>query len=159
MRSIAVVTALLIALGAASARAQRADTSAARAVVRDVTERTLLRLEEDWARAVVRRDGAAFERLLAPGFLYTENDRVFAREELIREVVSGSDTVTTALNEELRVLQFGNTAVVVGYLVLRGRGAGGPFDRRFRFTDTWVRRDGRWQVAAAHDYLVPAPAR
>ncbi|HVE79262.1 MAG TPA: nuclear transport factor 2 family protein [Gemmatimonadaceae bacterium] len=154
---MAVPAALLLALAAPAARAQRADTPPA--ARRSGVEQTLLRLEDEWARAVVRRDGAAFRRLLAPGFIYTENDRVMTRDELIREVVSGSDTVETALNEELRVHRFGTTAVVVGYLVLRGRGAGGAFDRRFRFTDTWVQRGGRWQVAAAHDYLVPGPGR
>src|SRR5258707_399854 len=26
---------------------------------------------------------------------------------------------------------------------------------RYRFTDTWVKRRGKWQIVAAHDYLVP----
>jgi hypothetical protein len=34
------------------------------------TERILTRLENDWAHALVRRDTAAFDRLIAPGFAY-----------------------------------------------------------------------------------------
>lgn len=121
------------------------------------TERTLRRLEDEWASAVVRRDRAAFERLLAPGFVYTENERMMTRAELIREIVSGSDTVTTARNEGMQVHRFGpTTAVVTGWLILQGRGAGGAFDRRFRYTDTWVRQGGPWRVAAAQDYLAPS---
>jgi ketosteroid isomerase-like protein len=124
------------------------------------TERTLRRLEDEWASAVVRRDRAAFERLLAPGFVYTENDRLMTRAELIREIVSGSDTVTTARNEGMQVHRFGpTTAVVTGWLILQGRGAGGAFDRRFRYTDTWVRQGGAWRVAAAQDYLVASGTR
>jgi ketosteroid isomerase-like protein len=122
-------------------------------------ERAVLDLEEAWARAVVKRDGATFKRLLAPGFVYTEDARVMTGEELTREVVSGTDTVTEARNEQLRTHPFGNTMVVTGWLVLRGRGGGKPFERRFRFTDTWVKRAGQWQIVAAQDYLMPAPAR
>jgi ketosteroid isomerase-like protein len=77
------------------------------------------------------------------------------KEELIRAVVSGSDTVESAGNEDMRAYVRGNAAVVTGWLVMRGRGASGPFDRRFRCTDTWLHREGRWRVIAAHDYLVP----
>jgi ketosteroid isomerase-like protein len=63
--------------------------------------------------------------------------------------------VESARNEDMRAYVHGNTAVVTGWLVVRGRGPGGPFDRRFRYTDTWLRRDGRWRVIAAQDYLVP----
>src|SRR5919201_671458 len=76
--------------------------------------RTLFALEDDWARALVRRDGATFSRLLAPGFVYTENDRVMAREDVIRDVTAGSDTVTWAGNEDMRAHVFGQTVVVTG---------------------------------------------
>ena len=122
-------------------------------------ERTVLALEEAWAKAVVNRDAATFKRLLAPGFVYTEDARVMSGEELTREVTAGSDTVTEARNEELRTHSFGNTIIVTGWLVLRGRSGGKPFDRRFRFTDTWLKRNGEWQIIAAQDYLVPASRR
>ena len=118
-------------------------------------ERTLFALEEEWTRALVRRDGATFERLIAPRFVYTENDQVMNREELIRGVVSGPDTVASAGNEDMRAYVHGNTAIVTGWLVARGRGASGPFDRRYRHTDTWHYAGGRWRVIGAHDYLVP----
>ena len=47
------------------------------------------------------------------------------------------------------------TAVVTGWLVGCGRGANGAFDRRYRFTDTWGKRAGRWQIVAAQDYVTP----
>lgn len=125
----------------------------------DPDPRTLLRLEDDWAAALVRRDAATFRRLLAEGFVYTENDRTSDRDAVLRDIVAGPDTVEAAHNEDMRVHSFGTTAAVTGWLVVRGRGAGGAFDRRYRFTDTWMRRGGRWQIVAAHDYLVPERPR
>jgi ketosteroid isomerase-like protein len=51
---------------------------------------------------------------------------------------------------------FGDVQIITGVLHLRGRGSGGNFDRRYRFTDTWQRRNGQWQMIAAQDYLIPA---
>jgi len=122
-------------------------------------ERAVLDLEEAWAKAVVKRDAATFKRLLAPGFTYTEDDRMQSGAELTRDIVSGSDTVTEARNEKLMTQPYGNTMIVTGWLVMRGRSGGKPFDRRYRFTDTWLKRDGQWQIIAAQDYLVPAGRR
>src|SRR5204862_7007496 len=112
----------------------------------------LLKLEDGWATAVVKRDKATFERLLAAKFIYAEDDRVMGRADLLRDIVSGTDTVKTALNEKLEVHLFGpSTGVVTGWLVLTGRGKDGAFNRRFRFTDTWVQIGGSWPIVAAPD--------
>jgi ketosteroid isomerase-like protein len=76
-------------------------------------------------------------------------------QEVLRDLISTSDTVTEAHNEDLTVHGFGTTAVVTGWLIVGGRGAEGPFQRRYRFTDTWARLEGRWRIVAAHDYLAP----
>jgi len=122
-------------------------------------ERSVLELEDAWAKAVVKRDAATFKRLLAPGFIYTEDAKTFTGDELTREIVSGNDTVTDARNEDLKTHTFGNTMIVTGWLVMRGRSGGKPFDRRYRFTDTWLKRGTDWQIIAAQDYLVPASRR
>ena len=155
MRNRFLVVAVSLGALAASMPAQQPKANAPLSP----DERAVLDLEEGWAKAVVKRDAATFKRLLAPGFVYTEDARVMSGEELTREVTAGSDTVTEARNEELRTHPFGNTIVVTGWLVLRGHGGGKPFDRRFRFTDTWLKRNGQWQIIAAQDYLLPAGRR
>jgi Domain of unknown function (DUF4440) len=121
--------------------------------VQDADTRALLRLEDDWARALVKRDTLVFQRLLAHGFVYTENDKTMDRATVLHEVGVGTDTVTAAHNEEMQVHRFGTTALVTGWLIVQGRGSSGPFDRRYRFTDTWVKQRGRWQIVGAQDYL------
>ena len=149
----------LIVVLAAALTSAHSPAQSARAP-RDSDERTLLRLEDSWASALVSRAGATFRRLLADGFVYSENDRTSTRDEVLRDMIGGPETVKAAHNEDMRVHRFGTTAVVTGWLVVRGHGPGGPFDRRYRFTDTWVRRNGHWQIVAAHDYIAPAaPAK
>lgn len=115
----------------------------------------LIQLEDDWARALVRRDTAVFQRLLAPGFVYSENEQTMTRDDVLRGVASGPDTVEAAANEDMHVHRFGTTALVTGWLVVRGRGPNGPFEHRYRFTDTWLKRGKQWQIVGAHDYLAP----
>jgi Domain of unknown function (DUF4440) len=155
----ALLTLLLAALAAAPALLRAQAAAAAATPPTSATARALLALEDRWAAAVVKRDGATFERLLAPGFVYTENDQVMGRADVIKSVTSGSDTVTAARNEGLEVHRYGpTTAVVTGWLVMQGRGASGAFDRRYRFTDTWVKSGGQWRIVAAQDYLAAAAA-
>ena len=116
-----------------------------------------IRLEDEWTRALINRDARMFDRLLAPNFVYTENATVMSRDEVIKSV-TGSDRVESARNEGMRVHDFGDVQVITGVLRLRGRGTHGSFDRRYRFTDTWQRRNGRWQIIAAQDYLIPRRA-
>jgi ketosteroid isomerase-like protein len=120
-----------------------------------VAAQAIMRLEDAWAAALVKRDGATFERLLAPGFVYTENDKLMARPDVIHDVVAGTDTVRSATNEKLEVRLFGETGIATGWLIVAGRGKGGAFEHRYRFTDTWVRHGDSWQIVAAQDYLAP----
>jgi hypothetical protein len=116
----------------------------------------LVRLENQWAAGLVKRDRALFEKLLAPKFIYTENDRLMRRDEVLNDVTSGADTVTAARNEGMEVHEFGAvTAAVTGWLIVEGRSKGAPFTHRYRFTDTWVKRKAGWEIVAAQDYLAP----
>jgi hypothetical protein len=113
-----------------------------------------IQLEDQWTTALVKRDVRTFDRLLAPNFVYTENASVMNRGEVIKGV-TGPDKVEWARNEGMKLHDFGDVQVINGVLHVKGKGTKGSFDRRYQFTDTWQRRNGRWQIIAAQDYLIP----
>jgi ketosteroid isomerase-like protein len=114
-----------------------------------------LQLEDQWTTALVNRDARTFDQLLAPSFVYTENNVVMSRGDVIKSV-TGTDKVTWARNEGMKLHDFGDVHVITGILHLKGTGNHGvAFDKRYRFTDTWQKRNGRWQIIAAQDYLIP----
>lgn len=120
---------------------------------------TPIQLEDRWTTALVKRDTRTFDQLLAPGFVYTEDASVMSRSDVIKSV-TGPDKVEWARNEGMKLHDFGDVHVITGVLHLRGRSADGKtFDKRYQFTDTWQRRNGRWQIIAAQDYLVPRPGK
>jgi hypothetical protein len=143
--------ALLLSLSATSMQAQKKKVKEVKPGAVELT-----RLENAWAAGLVKRDSALFDKLLAPKFVYTENDKLMRRSEVLHDIASGSDTVTAARNEGMEVHEFGSTtAAVTGWLIVEGRGSGGAFTHRYRFTDTWVKRKAGWQIVAAQDYLAP----
>lgn len=149
MRRSAIPAVLLLVLFPLASRAQRAASSSA-----DSAE--LVRLENQWTAGLVKRDSVLFDRLLAPRFVYTENEALMSREEVLHGVVASTDTVTAARNEDMVVHQYSpTTAVVTGWLIVDGRGSDGAFSHRYRFTDTWLEGRRGWQIIAAQDYLAP----
>jgi hypothetical protein len=140
---------LLLALASSPLVAQEKSPTASPAA-------ELTRLENQWATGLVKRDRVLFEKLLAPKFVYTENDKLMSRAEVIHEVAEGSDRVTSAHNEGMVVHEYGpTTAVVTGWLIVSFQGKKGAYTNRYRFTDTWVKASQGWQIVAAQDYLAP----
>jgi ketosteroid isomerase-like protein len=119
------------------------------------TQAEVFALENDWTKALVARDTAAFRRLTVPGFVYTEDNVVMTQNELINVIATSPDTVESAANEEMKLYDYTPTAVVTGILVVKARGKGKEYTNRYRFTDIWLNRDGKWQAIAAQDYLIP----
>ena len=147
---ILLVLALLIPQASAVSQPHAATASA---------ERELFRLENEWARAVVKRDAATLHRMTAPDWVYSDESGVMEREAGIKSFTTGTDTVRDASNEKMHAIIHDNAAVVIGVLVMKGSGAHGPFTNRYRYTDAWAKLDGRWQCIGSQDYLLPARKR
>jgi ketosteroid isomerase-like protein len=104
---------------------------------------------------LINRDEKVFNKLLAGDFIYTENEKMYSRTEVIQSVMSVMDTVNNAYNEDMQVHIKVKTAIVTGWLFVNGKGAEGNFKRKYRFTDVWYNEKANWQLIAAHDYLLP----
>jgi ketosteroid isomerase-like protein len=115
----------------------------------------LYRLEEQWTKALVKRDAAFFRRNLHADYVYTDERGTFTKDQVIAEQVGGSDTVTYATNDSMHAHVHGSAGVVTGLLIVRGRGKDGKFERRYRYTDTFLRDQDRWVMIASQDYEIP----
>ena len=118
-------------------------------------EQQLRRLEDGWTTALVKRDSAYFRRNLHPDYVYTDERGVFDKEQVIAEQIAGTDSVTSAENQNMRVHAHGSAAAVTGILIVRGRGKDGAFEHRYRYTDSFVRENGRWLMFTSQDYEIP----
>jgi ketosteroid isomerase-like protein len=117
----------------------------------------LLYLERDWNDALRQRDAAWMERNLATDFTQTTSSGKFTNKaETIADLRTDKTTFESVELSDAAVRVDGNVAIVTGVNRWRGRDAQGtPFDRRVRFTDTFVKRDGRWLAWASQGTRLP----
>ena len=108
-------------------------------------------MELDWNDAAKRRDASWVERNYAP-FATDISSRTGALEskaQAIESMRTGKEVLESLELSDLNTRVDGDAAVVTGVNHVKGRDAQGkPFDRRVRFTDTFVKKDGRWLVWA-----------
>ena len=114
-------------------------------------------MELDWNAASKAGDVAWTEANYAP-YATEVSSRTGALESKAQAIASmkSDKTVMESLElSDLNVRVDGNFAVVTGINHVKGRDAAGkPFDRRARFTDTFVKKDGRWLVWATQGTMI-----
>jgi ketosteroid isomerase-like protein len=109
----------------------------------------LLYLERDWNQAQMKQDAAWFERTFTDDYTGVEGGKPTTKAESIANIKK--TTVGSADLSGLDVRRQGDTAVITGLTHNRGKDdKGAPFDRKIRFTDVWVKRNGKWQVLSSH---------
>ena len=88
--------------------------------------------------------------LLADKYVSTDEDgKVIVGKEANLADAKLTTFSSTELTD-LKVTVFGDTAIATGAFASKGTYQGKPFDSRGRFTDTWVRLNGKWLCVATH---------
>jgi ketosteroid isomerase-like protein len=121
-------------------------------VAQSSAEKDVLQFERDACKAFLDADPAALQRVLTDDFTLTlSNGNVSTRADEIEELRSGKVRYDVFENYDMIARLYGDSAaVVLGKTRVKGTSDGKPFDRVVQFTDTLIKRNGRWQVAAGH---------
>jgi ketosteroid isomerase-like protein len=112
---------------------------------------TLSYMELDWNNADMKRDTNWFERNFAADYssVSSSDGKLSNKAEDIADNKTGKRVLESIELSDVNVRIEGNTAVVTGVNRVKGRDdKNQPMDYRFRFTDTFIKRDGRWQAWA-----------
>ncbi|HUS05855.1 MAG TPA: nuclear transport factor 2 family protein [Bryobacteraceae bacterium] len=141
MRSFAVsVLGLLMVWGVAVA--QHKSTAA--------DEAALKALEEKWDAASLKGDTAALGTIFADGFISTSAEgKVRTKAEMLAQIKSGDVKYQMSKVDDLKVLVYGDAAVVNGRWKGKFVEKGKNVDTTERFTDTFVRQNGQWRCVAS----------
>jgi len=141
--AFAVCVVFLFAVGAQAQTPAQTETGK--------VEQELITLENGWADAVVKKDVAFLDRILADDYLFTDPfGTVFNKAQTLASVKSGDDVVTSAVNDDMKVRVYGDVAVVTGRWTSKETLKSTDISGQQRWTDTWVKRAGRWQCVAGH---------
>jgi len=101
-------------------------------------------------------DADGIRALVDPGFtLISTSGDVQTRAQLLDEATKRDPRYDSFRNHDETVRRYGDAAVINGITSVSGTSGGQAFAADFRFTDTWVRRDGHWLLAASHATRLP----
>ena len=114
--------------------------------------------EQRWEGSFVTHDISVIEQLVAEDFVGTSSSgKLGDKVTMISEARKDKNVYTSAVSGDMTVHSFGpNVAVVTGIARESGKTpAGKAFSNTYRFTDTWMERNGEWQCVAAHAMALP----
>jgi ketosteroid isomerase-like protein len=121
-------------------------------------EQEIRKLDMAEADAVLRSDLPALEKLWAEDFTVNNpgNEISKGRKEVVRLVRAGIIKYSSFVREAESVLLHGNTVIVMGLETVKpiGNAPGAGQTLRRRYTNIWMKRNGRWLLTARHANVI-----
>ncbi|MEO5693468.1 MAG: nuclear transport factor 2 family protein [Usitatibacter sp.] len=118
--------------------------------------RVLAAQADGWDKALIAKDRAGIEANMAPDFRQIRGGGgLVNREEFIKDFLDPDGSVDPYVVEDFEIRLFGDTALLYGRIHMTGKDGGKPWAAHFRYIDTYVRRNGRWQVVSVQVTPIP----
>lgn len=96
-------------------------------------------------------DAGTLRKLLDPTFTLTNSrGEITDLQANLAEVASREPRYDEFRNHDQKLRLYGDAAIITGITTVKGTAAKAPFAADFQFTDTYVRHDGKWLLAASH---------
>lgn len=109
-------------------------------------EEQLLRLEKEFAEAVVKNDPEAIGRFVADDWIIIDADGGIVDKARFLGVVKSHDLTHEIMeSDDIRVRVYGDSAVVTTLTRTKGKFMRQDFSTQERSTDFFVKVDGRWK--------------
>ena len=120
-------------------------------------ERYILDGARQWAESVATGNTADLERIIAEDFVGTDpQGRRYDKKKMLADTREAPKYFASNKLGPVTIRFFGDAAVAQGEETWT-RHRGDPISGRFVWTDTWLKRNGRWQIIAAQDMIAKLP--
>ena len=118
----------------------------------DATSKVMIDWERQWAEAACNHNKIA-QQILADDFQGTSTEgKRYTKPEEIADTADTSKSATDCKLLDAKVRFFSdNLAIIYGSESSARKKDGKPERKCQIWTDTWLKRNGKWQVVAAHD--------
>ncbi len=121
-------------------------------------EQVIRKIENEWAAALVHDDTAATDRITTEDWhLVTPDGSVQTREQANADLKSGTLKFESFRLDDLKIRVYGDTAVVIGLETEKSSYKGKDESGQYRFTDVFIKRDGKWRAVSSHIAKVTGP--
>lgn len=144
-----IAVAMFTGMSAAQHKKNAPETSTA---VQGAAGTQLEQIEHKWAEAEVKADPAMIAPYLDDSFAQTNPDgSVSTRTEVLEGIGKGDPTLKAVDLADMKTQSYGDAAVIVGRYTEKREVKGKHVMTAGRFTDTYVKRGGKWKCVASHD--------
>jgi ketosteroid isomerase-like protein len=118
-------------------------------------ETLILALESAWNQAELHHDAKAAADIMADTFISVDHHgKLMNKAQYLADLKDESFHPEQIANENPKVYMYGNTAIVTSAYRTRGTDSGQPFVHHGRFTDAWVKVNGKWVCVADQETLI-----
>ena len=105
----------------------------------------VLALEKAWNQAYKAGDIKALGSILDNSLVLVEDDgSLKTKSEFLGSIKASKTNEEQVAPESLTVRVFGNTAIAIGVIAVKGTKGGKSVILRERFIDTWIKKNGTW---------------
>lgn len=126
-----------------------ANAAYARDAARD--EKEILRVEAQLCVAFQNGDAKTLRENMDSQFTQVSSrGEVTDLDQNIAEVSKRDPFYTEFRNHDQKVRIYGDAAIIIGITTTKGKTGNESFDMDFKYTDTYIYRDGHWLLAASH---------
>lgn len=112
--------------------------------------RRLKELNAQLAEAEVKRDVDQLERILDDDYLGVDpSGALLTKEKIVKTYGAGEVRLESIVSSDLRIRVLGDTGIITGRSLIKGNTGSGDFMALFRYTDTYRKMNGDWQLVAS----------
>jgi ketosteroid isomerase-like protein len=114
-------------------------------------EQDVMRIEKEMLAALLKGDASLSERYLAETYVFTGPDGLsMGKAQSIQDLKSGNLKLQAASLDDAKVHAYGDTAIVTYSSNDKGTYKGKDISGKTRWTDVFVKQNGRWMIVASH---------
>lgn len=119
------------------------------------TEQELRQLNDEWVKALVRRDANTLDRIMASDFVFAYPLEGDDKAQFIDDVVSGDLLVEHLSRENVSVRIWEQTAVLTGRDSVKWIYKGREFSGHYKIIQVFTQRNGLWQLVTIQACPIP----
>jgi ketosteroid isomerase-like protein len=143
IRALIIGSCLLVVLGGPRSLAASGDTKADEAMILERINKACVAFEQGDASYLVDFLDETFT-------LTNTSGQVSTREQNLDEIRKREPRYEVFRNHDMKVRVYGDSAVVTGVTSIKGTSGSQAFAIDVQFTDTLIKRDGKWRMVASH---------
>lgn len=114
----------------------------------EIAKQEVIKIDDAFNKAVVEKDGAALEQLLADKLSWVARGDRLTKPKVISDITTANLHFKSLTHDDLLLNVFGNTVVVTGHSSSVLEYKGKTYLTPRLFTTVYMKLDGRWQMVA-----------